>query len=225
MVELEALLTSLPNMILEQFRDESFPTKFRTKHPQLFSVTEGGLGSTSGSCSHIMGSESGKKGHTSAVRLSSNIYPRCLFSPAFLHLKEGKLYVATMVKCKCEAVTAMLVPLDEHVFRPSSGTRKGMQGQLELKKNLDKVRKSRPRQGTEVISHCNSFESTNQTGLKLLLCTQVRGMIWVNENKGTHPVRESSQSLRWFLMHIVDPGSLWDTRHTGRMHLRRGMRV
>ncbi|KAJ7787028.1 hypothetical protein B0H14DRAFT_2629822 [Mycena olivaceomarginata] len=69
------------------------------------------------------------------------------------------------------------------------------------------------------------YTSTNQTGLKLLLRTQVRGMIWVNGNEGTHPVRESSQSLRRFLMHIVDPGGLWDTRHTGRTHLRRGMRV
>ncbi|KAJ6622395.1 hypothetical protein B0H10DRAFT_2013793 [Mycena sp. CBHHK59/15] len=39
MAELEALLTRLPDTVLEQFRDESFPTNFRTKHPQLFSDT------------------------------------------------------------------------------------------------------------------------------------------------------------------------------------------
>jgi hypothetical protein len=62
---------------------------------------------------------------------------------------------------------------------PSSGPQKGMQGQLELKKNPDKVslrglrvRKSMPRWGTEAISHCNPFEATNQTSLKLLLRTQ-----------------------------------------------------
>ncbi|KAJ7817911.1 hypothetical protein B0H14DRAFT_2601635 [Mycena olivaceomarginata] len=106
---------------------------------------------------------------------------------------------------------------------PSSGARKGMQGQLEPKKNPDKLWKSMPRRGTETISHCNSFEPTNQTGLKLLLRTQIGGMIWVNANQGTHSVRASSRSLRRFLTHIVEPSSLWDTRHTGRTHLRRGM--
>ncbi|KAJ7320947.1 hypothetical protein DFH08DRAFT_1034034 [Mycena albidolilacea] len=57
----------------------------------------------------------------------------------------------------------------------SSGTRKGMQGQLKLK--------------------------------KLLLRAQVRGMIRVNRNKGTHPVRALIWSLRRFLMHILEPGS------------------
>jgi hypothetical protein len=114
---------------------------------------------------------------------------------------------------------------------PSSGTWKGMQGQLELKKNPENISllglqvcKSTPRWGTEAISHCNLFESTNRTGLELMLRTQVRGMIRVDENKGTHPVRASSWSLHQFLMHITEPGSLWETRHAGRMDSRWGMR-
>ncbi|KAJ7883173.1 hypothetical protein B0H14DRAFT_2702312 [Mycena olivaceomarginata] len=39
MAELEALLMRLPDTVLEQFRDESFSTNFRAKHPQLFSDT------------------------------------------------------------------------------------------------------------------------------------------------------------------------------------------
>ncbi|KAJ7340601.1 hypothetical protein DFH08DRAFT_963477 [Mycena albidolilacea] len=35
MAGLEALLKRLPNTVLEQFRDESFPTNFSTKHPQI----------------------------------------------------------------------------------------------------------------------------------------------------------------------------------------------
>ncbi|KAJ7780475.1 hypothetical protein B0H14DRAFT_2631058 [Mycena olivaceomarginata] len=122
--------------------------------------------------------------------------------------EEGKIYAATMVKRKCDAATAVLVPLDEETIPiaivvpkhlcphthppppatrvptdvrllykravraygisvatvkkveqdggrretgPSSGRRKGMQGQLKLKKNPDKVRKRMPRQGTEVM--------------------------------------------------------------------------
>ncbi|KAJ7841484.1 hypothetical protein B0H14DRAFT_2586873 [Mycena olivaceomarginata] len=74
----------------------------------------------------------------------------------------------------------------------SSGTQKDMQGQLELKKLK------------AAASH-----SSKRNDL-------------VNGNKGTHPVRASSRSLRRFLVHILEPGSLWDARHTGRTHLSTG---
>ncbi|KAJ7790040.1 hypothetical protein B0H14DRAFT_2626446 [Mycena olivaceomarginata] len=58
-------------------------------------ITEGGLGSTSEPCSHIMGADLERKGNPSA---------------------EGKIYAATMVKRKCDAATAVLVPLDEETI-------------------------------------------------------------------------------------------------------------
>ncbi|KAJ7850393.1 hypothetical protein B0H14DRAFT_3665113 [Mycena olivaceomarginata] len=91
---------------------------------------------------------------------------------------EGNLFRSVRVHYDCTCLEVGVKRQDERVeltfnlvqpspdggrweTGPSSGRRKGMQAQLELKKNPDKVRKSMPRRGTEAISPCNSFESTN----------------------------------------------------------------
>ncbi|KAJ6607632.1 hypothetical protein B0H10DRAFT_2305409 [Mycena sp. CBHHK59/15] len=77
------------------------------------SIVGGALESTFESCSRIMGSGSGRKGKSQCHESFRKIIRVAYIAPAFSHSKDGKAYIASMLKLICAAGTTFLVPLDE----------------------------------------------------------------------------------------------------------------